>query len=167
MAKRVLLDANLLIAAYDEEGTTSNKEREQARKTILNLLVDDTVEELVITPLIRYEVLRGVGWKQDIRYQQVQRHLTKFTELDIKRQVSELAANLYRYDTHKTKLTSEPRNLEKRKFDVFHFATAQYYGLMLASQDSDIAKLYKLYEEFEQASVTSQSANSFTTDRDL
>jgi predicted nucleic acid-binding protein len=151
MAKRVLLDANLLIAAYDEDGTTSDQQRQQARKTIRALLTDDTVEELVITPLIRYEVLRGVAWQQNRRYQQVQQHLTKFTELDIKRQVSELAANLYRYDEYKAKLANESRNLEKRKFDVFHFATAHYYGLTLASQDSDIAKLQVLHAEYTQA----------------
>ena len=154
MAKRVLLDANLLIAAYDEDGTTSLEKREQARQTIRALLLDDTVEDLVITPLIRYEVLRGIEWHSVERYHQVKQHLGKFVELEVKRQVSELAANLYRYDTYCTRLKNETRNLEKRKFDVFHFATAQYYGLDFSSQDTDIAKVQLLYNNYLQATFT-------------
>lgn len=149
MSRRVLLDANLLMAAYDEEGTTTEEQRQKARQTILGLLADDSVDDLVITPLIRYEVLRGVSWKNDERYQQVQAAIQRFPELDIKRQVSELAADIFRYDRHQAAAKDQPKNLDKRRFDVFHFATAQHYGLELASQDNDIDRIRRLYAELQ------------------
>lgn len=145
MSKKVLLDTNLLIAAFDAAGTTSQAKRNEARQTIQSLLADPDVNELLITPLIRYEVLRHPEWHNKERYAVLQRVLDGFGELDIQRQVSELAANLYRFDQHDAEEKRISRNLEKRKFDVFHLATAKAYGLELASDDSDIGKLEKLY----------------------
>ena len=145
MSKKVLLDTNLLIAAFDAAGTTSQAKRNEARQTIQSLLADPDVNELLITPLIRYEVLRHPEWHSKEGYAALQQVLDRFGELDIQRQVSELAANLYRFDKHDSAAKGMSRNLEKRKFDVFHLATAKAYGLELASDDSDIGKLEKLY----------------------
>ena len=147
MTRRVLLDTNLLIAALDTAGTTSAEQRAKAKQQI-NELLGDTDVAVAITPLIRYEVLRGIAWDEAERYQQLQQILADFEEFDISRDVSELAANLYRFDVDKAKTLNEPRNFEKRKFDVFHLASAQCNRLELASHDSDIAKLYQQYVDY-------------------
>lgn len=108
---------------------------------------DETIA-VAITPLIRYEVLRGIGWQENERYDELQDLLGDFEEFDIDREVSELAANLYRFDVEQSKINNIPRNFEKRKFDMFHFASAVCNNLELSSQDSDIAKLRQLHEEY-------------------
>ena len=65
--RKVLLDANLLIGSLDESGTTSRSQRDEA-KLILNKLLSDENVTLVITPLIRYEVLRGISWDNQENY---------------------------------------------------------------------------------------------------
>ena len=143
--KKVLLDTNLLIAAFDSSATTSPDEKAKAVETLTSLLSDaDT--KIVITPLIRYEVLRGIQWEDSDRYNKVKEVLNDFVELDITRNVSELASNLYRFDLQSG---LEGRNLDKRKFDVFHFSTAQCNHLDFASQDTDIAKIGDLYYRYQ------------------
>ncbi|MDD5393559.1 MAG: PIN domain-containing protein [Thiothrix sp.] len=147
MTRRVLLDTNLLIAALDAGGTTSDEQRTEAKQK-LNALLSDATVALAITPLIRYEVLRGIAWDENERYQQLQQILADFEEFDISRDVSELAANLFRFDVNNAKTLKQPRNFEKRKFDVFHLASAQCNALELDSQDTDIAKLYQQYAHY-------------------
>lgn len=147
MTRRVLLDTNLLIAAFDVTSTTSEEKRTHARTTLSHLLSDNEVA-LAITPLIRYEVLRGVAWLNPENYQDLKNILSAFTEFDISREVSELAADLYRFDKHQAEQKNENKNLEKRKFDIFHLACSKCNHLELASQDTDIAKLNLLYCEY-------------------
>ena len=71
------------------------------------------------------------------------------TELDVNRRVSELSAHLFRFD--RAQASNGQRNIEKRKFDVFHLASAKCHDLDLASQDSDIAGLEDLYQRYTQA----------------
>jgi len=54
-----LLDANVLIAALDDKGSTKLEECQQAKKYLHELLSDENVA-LAISPLIRSEVLRGI-----------------------------------------------------------------------------------------------------------
>lgn len=144
----VLLDANLLIAALDDSGTTSEPKRQSAKARLAGFLENPEVT-LVITPLIRYEVLRGVGWQDTERYNNLKQALDGLTEIDVNRNVSELAANLFRYD-HMINAKKQ-KNIEKRKFDVFHLACAKRHGLDLASQDTDIAALQSLFDNYQQA----------------
>jgi predicted nucleic acid-binding protein len=150
MTHRVLLDANLLIAALDTSATTSADKRAEAKERLTALLNDPEVA-LAITPLIRYEVLRFPAWGEQERFTTLQNMLDDFEEFDIGRDVAELAANLYRLDKAKADAANAQRNLEKRKFDVFHFASAKHNGLELASQDTDITKIQGLYEEYEKS----------------
>lgn len=112
MSRRVLLDTNMLVAAYDEDGTTSPEIRQKARKRILTLLADESVDELVTTPLIRYEVLRGIDWQANPRYQEVLQVLQRFREIEVGRKVSELAADLYRFDAWQNAQTGGNKNSE-------------------------------------------------------
>lgn len=146
--RKVLLDANLLIAALDDSSTTSAIEREKAKQTLNDLLSQEDIA-LVITPLIRYEVLRGIAWQDQTRFAQLKQSLDALTELDVNRRVSELSAHLFRFD--RAENTDQQRNIEKRKFDVFHLASAKCNNLELASQDSDIAGLEGLYQRYTQA----------------
>ena len=143
----MLLDTNLLVAALDQDATTSEKQREQAITTLMPLLESDDVA-LAITPLIRYEVLRGVAWQSQERYDALREALADFEEFDISREIAELAADLFRVDKLQADESGEQRNLEKRKFDVFHLASAKCNDLELASQDTDLAKLDKLYQTY-------------------
>lgn len=144
----VLLDANLLIAALDDSGTTSEQLRQTATATLEAFLENPDIT-LVITPLIRYEVLRGVGWQDKERYTNLKQALDGLTEIDVNRNVSELAANLFRFD-RSVNLVKQ-KNVDKRKFDVFHLACAKCHGLDLASQDTDIAALQSLFDNYQQA----------------
>lgn len=147
MTRKVLLDTNLLVAALDQEASTSPEQYEQAIATLTALLESDDVA-LAITPLIRYEVLRGVAWQSRERYEALHEALAEFEEFDISREIAELAADLYRVDKLQADESGEQRNLEKRKFDVFHLASAKCNDLELASQDTDIAKLEKLHQTY-------------------
>ena len=144
----VLLDANLLIAVFDQSGTTSELLRQSATAKLTTYLENPDIK-LVITPLIRYEVLRGLSWQDAEGYNHLKQVLDGFTEIDINRNVSELAANLFRFD--RTTNAGAQRNVEKRKFDVFHLACAKCHGLDLASQDTDIESLQSLFDSYQQA----------------
>lgn len=147
MTRRVLLDTNLLVAALDQGASTSPDQREKAIAALMSLLQSDDVA-LAITPLIRYEVVRGVDWASQERHDALKEALADFEEFDISRDIAELAADLYRFDKSRADEAGERRNLEKRKFDAFHLASAKCYELELASQDTDIAKLDKLYQTY-------------------
>lgn len=144
----VLLDANLLIAVFDQSGTTSELLRQTATAKLTTYLENPDIK-LVITPLIRYEVLRGLSWQDAEGYNNLKQVLDGLTEIDVNRNVSELAANLFRFD--RAVNAGAQRNVEKRKFDVFHLACAKCHGLDLASQDTDIASLQSLFDSYQLA----------------
>nr|CAA6811711.1 MAG: PilT protein domain protein [uncultured Thiotrichaceae bacterium] len=148
--RKVLLDANLLIAVFDETPRTSEPQRGQAKRKLNTLLSDETVT-LVITPLIRYEVLRGISWDDPSNFIQLKQALDGLTELDVNQGVSELAANLFRFRRSEDESRGIKRKEEKHKFDMFHLASAKQHSLELASQDSDIASLDSLYHRYNQA----------------
>lgn len=146
MIRRVLLDANLLIGVFDDSGETSERQRNKSKVRMHELLTDPSVA-LAITPLIRYEVLRGIQWTDQEQYAALRSVLEDFEEFDISRDVSELAADLYRYDQYLSEQNNENKNLEKRKFDVFHFASAECNELELATEDGGFVKLQALYRK--------------------
>jgi predicted nucleic acid-binding protein len=134
MSKKVLLDANLIISAFDSKNA-------EALEKITLLLNDDS--ELCITPLIRYEVLRGIAFDDADRYDRLCEILNSFIELDIKRNSSELASCLFRY------AKSCKRDIvNKRSFDVLHCTTALCNQCELQSNDGDIAKIEKLHDDY-------------------
>ena len=145
MKRRVLLDTNLLIKALDQGSSTDPEERQLAKQRLAELLTDDSVR-FAITPLIRYEFLRKVGWDDYERYQTLEASLKEFQEFIIDKDVSDIATGLYRLDAFESASTNSDKNIDKRKFDTFHLAVAKCNDLELASDDSDIAKLEPLYE---------------------
>lgn len=159
--RKVLLDANLLIAALDQDSTTQAQARQAAQQKLTELLSDENVA-LLITPFIRYEVLRGIAWQKTDSFATVKSSLDGFKELEIDREISELAAGLFRFDRAINQ--NSEKNIEKRKFDVFHFACAKCHALELASQDSDIPKLEGLYEQYQQHRTPKKTPKGETHD---
>jgi predicted nucleic acid-binding protein len=135
---------------FDEDGTISIEKREAAKQQ-LEALLSDPDAALAISPLIRYEVLRGIHWQDSARLARLMDVLNRFEEFDIGKEVSMLAADLYRFSAFQDQQAGRSSNLDKRKFDVFHFATAQVNQLSLASADSDVAKIQRLHEVYLEA----------------
>lgn len=132
MPRRLLLDSNLLIGAFDgEEGN----EAHAAALTTVKALLEDPDVRLVLTPLIRYEVLRGCRSGSP---DELNARLNDFEELDVKGIDAVRAAEIFR----SAKADGTPLN--KREFDVFHYVCAEHNQLELLSQDGDIAKIKTL-----------------------
>ena len=142
--RRVLLDSNLLIAVFDPEGTTDPERRAVAKARLADLLRDDGVS-IAITPLIRYEELRGVPWYDAQRLSRVREGLDGIEELNITGEVSERAADLYRLDRMEH-ASDRAYNLDKRRFDAFHVAAAKVQGLEMASDDAHVVALLSLHD---------------------
>ena len=140
-----LLDTNFVIYLSDEQSDADK------RKLVLQQMAEKLAEDdakFVLTPLIRYEVLRGVEWQHTDKLATLKHVLEKFESLDITQDVSDLAMNLYRFDKFQAAQSQQPKNLDKRKFDMFHYATAAVNELAILSHDSDIEKIETLHQQF-------------------
>ena len=67
------------------------------------------------------------------------------TTLDISQDVADLAADLYRLDKFEADNANMNKNIDKRQFDIFHFATAKINGIELLSNDKHLPQLEDLY----------------------
>jgi len=142
MTRYVLLDANLIINAFDSTVTTENRAKAQE---IFKELLEAGVA-FAITPLIRYEILRHPSFTDQARYQKLESILNAYKVFNINEEITDLATQLYRYDVHTA--TNRDKNFDKRRFDTFHFSTAKSNDLEIISFDSDIEKIEKLYEKY-------------------
>lgn len=140
---KYLLDTNLLIHLFDEESSKDHKEN--AKKILAQKLQEES--EFFVTELIRYEVLRGVAWDNCDKLQKLKKYLAVFPVLEIKKEVGDIARNLWRYE--KAKYPNSSKNFDKYRFDAFHVATAKFYGLQLLSMDTDIKTIDELYQDME------------------
>ena len=138
-----LLDTNYLVYLADDDSD------EEKRKAVLSDMAEKLQQNgsrFVLTPLIRYEVLRGVDWGKSEKLSRLTGVLAQFESLDITQNVSDLASDLYRFDKFEAERDKTPKNLEKRKFDMFHYATASVNNLEILSHDTDVNKIKDLYE---------------------
>lgn len=138
MKQAFLLDANLLIGAFD--GDAENPAHVQAKAKLQELLGDENVS-LAISPLIRYEILRGC--KNEWLAIQLAERLDGFEEFEINAAIGQLAARIFRFDRQEKKI------LDKRQFDVLHFSTAKVYKLAFDSQDGDVMKINEIFKKME------------------
>lgn len=135
MTAGYLLDTNLLIGVFD--GDPNSSEHEAARNRLRELLTaPDT--RLAITPLIRYEVLRGV---KRVSPEEMSRKLDGFVELEVTRDDAILAAQVY------AQALKEGRKFDKQKFDLFHCVAAYRNQLEVASRDGDIPKIMDVLQQ--------------------
>ncbi|MBN6077287.1 PIN domain-containing protein [Aggregatibacter actinomycetemcomitans] len=142
MVNKILLDANFLIKALEDKNSV------EAHKLIEFLERDDTV--MYITPLIYYEVLRGINWTHDTRYQEFKDKLSLISNLNIDKSIGLKAADLFRFEKYyRDEQGQTPKKPDKHNFDIMHFSTAKIYELEIASNDADVDAWENLYQLLE------------------
>lgn len=139
-----LLDTNYLLYLADS-GADKIKRQEVLQDCAQKLQNNES--RFALTPLIRYEVLRGVKWENKEKLEQLENTLKQFQSFDIRDEIADLARDLYRFDKYEAQQNNIPKNLEKRKFDMFHYATACVEGLEILSKDSDLEKIKQLHQK--------------------
>ncbi len=136
----VLLDANILIDALKD------KDSESARK--LKMLMEDENTVIFITPLISYEVLRGLAWEDKEIYQKVKTAIASFSSLNIDHKITNLASELFRFEKYeRLQNGQETKKIDKHNFDIVHFSTAKIHNLELVSNDKDMQSWDELYQK--------------------
>jgi predicted nucleic acid-binding protein len=140
MTRTVLLDTNILIGALD--GEVDNDKHQQARAQ-LDALLDDPDVRLALTPLVRYEFLRGAQSAEELA--EWADKLDKFETFDIRDREALLAADVFRH------AREQSIKLDKRAFDLFHCISAELNHLELASQDPDIQQIQQLIEKYKES----------------
>lgn len=140
-----LLDTNYLIYLIDSDADKQTKT--QVLQDLAKKLQDDSVT-LFLTPLIRYEVLRGVAWGNDNKLSELLAALQDFQTIDIDDDIADLARDLFRLDKANQKQGSK-KIVEKYQFDMFHFATAKENNLQILSKDRDIKHIEDLYNQIQ------------------
>nr|WP_317200002.1 PIN domain-containing protein [uncultured Psychrobacter sp.] len=147
--REMLLDANYLIYLLEGKVDKNDANLLQKLKTLRAEISANNVE-VVITPLIRYEFLRYFLWKkQDDEVKRYINVMNSFTTLDISQDVADLAADLYRLDKFTASENNTNKNIDKRQFDIFHFATAKVNNIELLSNDKHLPQFEKLYTLYE------------------
>ncbi|OBX08478.1 hypothetical protein QV08_04545 [Gallibacterium salpingitidis] len=143
--KGYLFDTNYLIYLVDPDADPEKKK--QVLLDLKQKLLDPEVN-LFLTTLIRYEVLRGTKWEDNTKLAHLEQALEQFHTLDIKDEISDLARDLYRFESYELRNNPQlpTRNLDKRKFDIFHYATAYLNQLELLTKDTDFNAIAKLHE---------------------
>lgn len=143
--RELLLDANYLIYLLEDKVDENDANLLQKLKTLRAEIASNNVE-VVITPLIRYEFLRFFLWKkEDDEVKRYVNVMNMLTTLDISQDVADLAADLYRLDKFIASENNVNKNIDKRQFDIFHFATAKVNDIELLSNDKHLPQLEKLY----------------------
>jgi predicted nucleic acid-binding protein len=155
MMRKVLLDTNMLIGAFD--GEPGNVTHTEARKRFLQLM-DDPDTEMVITPLVRYEALRGV---QRITPDKMKAALDGFQEFNIGEKEANRAAEVYRDAKEKGLfgLDKDPEKTEEkrwfnRSFDLFYCVCAEVNRLGIESDDPHIKQIQQLIQGGKQNAQT-------------
>ncbi|MDG6361462.1 type II toxin-antitoxin system VapC family toxin [Glaesserella parasuis] len=137
-----LLDTNYLIYLADPNANPTKK-AEVLQDLALKLEDPETL--LFLTPLIRYEVLRGVEWDNIEKLNTLKSALKAFQTIDINDDIADLARNLFRLDKANQKNGSKV--IEKYQFDMFHFATAKENDLEILSKDRDMTAIENLFKK--------------------
>lgn len=142
--RKVLIDSNILInAVKSEQAAQTDDQRDiirQAKQRLRQVLTADDVA-LVITPLVRYEVLRHSKDEQErARLAQILQVIPVF---EISREIGDLATRLYPL---KVKVDM---NANKYNFDIFHFATAKILDCEITTHDNGFAQLELIYSQLQ------------------
>ena len=144
--KEKLLDTNYLIGLLEGKSDENDTQLLQNLKELRSEIALNNIE-IVITSLIRYEFLRYFLWKkQDSEIGKYINVMNSLTTLDISQDVADLAADLYRLDKFESDNNNINKNIDKRQFDIFHFATAKVNDIELLSNDKHLPQLEDLYK---------------------
>lgn len=140
MKRNILLDSNILMIAIKEK--ESNE-----RKQLIELLENENTN-VFITPLIRYEVLRGITWSDSESFKKHSDVLKQLETINIDQKISDTATALFRLERKEKEESGQtPKKIDKHNFDVMHFATAKVYQLEWQSNDEDFQSWEKLYQQ--------------------
>ncbi|MDR0378509.1 MAG: PIN domain-containing protein [Candidatus Accumulibacter sp.] len=140
MKRNVLLDANMLIGAFDHD--PANAEHVRARAELRALLSDPDVT-LAITPLVSFEVLRKPTRTGPA---ELESRLDTFRNFPVSGAEARRAAEVFRlFSTARGK--PERRNLEKLSMDIFYCACLELNHLEPRSRDGDIPGILQLMRE--------------------
>lgn len=138
---KILLDANFLIRALEDHSSKEYKQLEDYLEK-----KDDFV--IYITPLIYYEVLRGVDWDNINNHTKFKSTLTLISNLNIDKSIADKATELVRFEKkYRASRGEQSKKIDKHNFDIMHFSTAKVHGLKIASNDADIQAWEKLHAE--------------------
>lgn len=137
--KSVLVDANILISVID--GDDDNLNHIEAKQKFNDLLEQNVT--IAITPLIRYEVLRGV---KSISIDEAQEILDDFVEFNITDKEANPSARIFHF-SRSAEFESKKTGikLNKQNFDVFHHVVAKIRNLKLVNMnEKDYKKIDKV-----------------------
>lgn len=149
MSRKLLLDTNLLIGAFDPQ--PGNAAHERARQRMRELLSDSETRP-AISSLIRYEVMRGAT--NGTKAMELEEALNAFPELEIGRDIGNLAAEIFRF----SKVAGI--TLDKRELDVLHFACAKRNDLSIETDDTkDFNKIERIYTDMTSATTDHAKKN--------
>lgn len=154
---KYFFDANYLIKLLDKK----HDNHAEIRENFMEKLAEP--HEFYMTELVRYEVIRGIKWnnpEEENLYETALKNYFHFVE--IKQPIIDLAIKLHQFHIfqHQDKLPNtscifckqliirDKVNIDKRRFDMFHFATAKIYGYEMVSGDKGVKiTLEKLYQD--------------------
>lgn len=129
--KYVILDANLLISAYDESSDRTPEIRQEAYGLIDSLEIDKNVR-FAITPIIRYEVLCGINNTDE--YQKVKEILDSMKLFPFDIEESNKSIEVYKSKVEELK-DNQPN---RYKFDILHIGTALSNNIDIESNDKKL-----------------------------
>jgi predicted nucleic acid-binding protein len=148
MMRKVLLDTDMLISAFDRNeaqdadsmvDVNDARSVDSRRRKRVEKLASNPEVRLWITPLIYYEVMRGIRHKLPA---EMEADLKDFQRLEIREVHAHRAAELFRFSRAKGEW------LDKRRFDLFHCVCAELDGLEFVSDnDEDISKIQQLIND--------------------
>lgn len=143
--RKVLVDTNLLIRAFDPKANATLEQVKDAKRELL-ALTDDPEVSLMLTPLILFEVTCGVEYGDQLRLEAVHAQLNQLEMISVGEAEASFAARLSRYA-----LTVGCVLDKRRKFDLLHFASAELNGLEVVTADPDDFKtIQNVYEKLKE-----------------
>jgi predicted nucleic acid-binding protein len=159
--KKILLDTNITIKAFDE--LTPEEKAQTEVKGLLDQVrswLRDPYVELSITPLIRFEVLNKSGMGEE-RLKKLSAAMDQLSTHAINNEVATLAAHLSqqvmfekkrRVEANKETYSDQQERITalKLRFDAFHVATEKVHGLELISHDPDIKLIQQVHNNLTQ-----------------
>lgn len=121
---RYFLDSNILINALNNKTSTSG--------VLLTSLLQDKNSQIFVSPLVLYEVLRGVNWENEVEFAEAKLFLSHISNINIDKQIAELASNLFRLEKKiRSTLNENSKKIDKHNFDIMHFSTAKVNGFTI------------------------------------
>ncbi len=138
---KYLLDADLLIKAYD-------KEQAEAKIRLRELLQDQS-NSFAITPMITYEVLCGIPWLDSEKHTKIKSILERLESIAIDSEIGHTAERFFRYCRHRDRKLRNTATRSEHKFDYFHFIVAKTYGLAIATDNAiDFDAMENAYQDY-------------------